>query len=452
MNSQWRFIMKRLIILSAIIFALTSFTTEAKKHHHYVGSYFYTELAPYGQWIEIDYGVVVWRPTIMRINWLPYSQGRWIWTADGWYWDSYEPFGYITYHYGRWFYDDYYGWLWYPDYEWAPAWVEWRYSNDYIGWAPLHPYASFSISIGIFFTTTYYSPYNHWHFVNYRRFCDPYVYNYYVPPRHRYRIYSNTRYRTNYTYYNGRVQNRGIGVEYVRVRSGQKIKKRDVIRVRDPKNMRNGRHGSRDVIRTLDVPRDQLARNDVRTMDIKRDNRRTSLDMNKVKIGDKNRNRKIVRDDKVVKRNKNGNDINKVKREKKNSGFDKRTVTTKRNNDKKVNRKKEVVNKNKNVRTNKNVFDRKDTKKRKTTNVITKKKNDNKRKINNNGNRNNKQKVQKNNTRKTEVKRNKTRIQKKNNDREKQITRTEKKRNNTRQTRDVKKKRNDGNKNTRQRR
>ncbi len=59
-------------------------------------------------------------------------------------------------------YDDYYGWLWYPDYEWAPAWVEWRYDNNYIGWAPLHPYAVFSVSVGIYFTNTYYTPYYHW--------------------------------------------------------------------------------------------------------------------------------------------------------------------------------------------------------------------------------------------------------------------------------------------------
>jgi len=134
---------------------------EAKKRH-FVSSYFYTELSPYGTWVEIDYGVVVWRPTVMRMGWAPYRMGSWVWTYDGWYWDSYESFGYITYHYGRWYYDDYYGWLWYPDYEWAPAWVEWRYDNDYIGWAPLHPYASFSINLGIFFTTTYNTPYNHW--------------------------------------------------------------------------------------------------------------------------------------------------------------------------------------------------------------------------------------------------------------------------------------------------
>ena len=164
--------MKRIVIFSAILFAMFTFNLQAQGMYRGVSGYFYSELVPYGSWIEIDRGVVVWRPTIIRTDWMPYTMGRWIWTYDGWYWDSYEPFGYITFHYGRWFYDDYYGWLWYPDYEWAPAWVEWRYDNDFIGWAPLNPYAIFSISVGIHFTTVYTTPYYHWQFVRYNRFCD----------------------------------------------------------------------------------------------------------------------------------------------------------------------------------------------------------------------------------------------------------------------------------------
>ena len=275
--------MKRILILSAMFFALGLTSIDARGQNYYVGEYFYTELVPYGRWIEIDYGVVVWKPTIMAVNWLPYRIGRWVWTYDGWYWDSYEPFGYITYHYGRWFYDDYYGWLWYPGYEWAPAWVEWRYSNEYIGWAPLHPYATFSISIGIHFTRVYHTPYHHWHFVSFNRFCHPYPYNYYVAPGHRYRVYSNTRYRTNYRYHNGRVQNRGVDINYVRVRSDREIRQRDIIRVRDKREL--SRNGDNNQIKTLDLKRDNLERNDLKRMDIQRDNRRTNLDHSKIEVG-----------------------------------------------------------------------------------------------------------------------------------------------------------------------
>jgi hypothetical protein len=234
---------------------------------------------------------------------MPYNVGRWVWTYDGWYWDSYEPFGHITYHYGRWYYDDYYGWLWYPDYEWAPAWVEWRYDNNYIGWAPLHPYAVFSVSVGIFFTSVYYTPYYHWHFVNYNYFCDPYVYNYYVEPGYKYRIHSGTKYRHDYTYRNGRVQNRGIDVKYISTRSGQEIRQRDLTRVRDSRDLKRDSFGKRDEIRTLDIKRDELVRNDLGRMEIKRENRKTSLELDKVQIGRRENVTTEKRDDKSKDRN-----------------------------------------------------------------------------------------------------------------------------------------------------
>ena len=123
--------MKKLIVILVLIFWGFVGVSELNANPR-ISGYFVNSLSLYGNWIEIDYGVVVWRPTIMSMDWSPYRDGRWIWTSDGWYWQSYEPFGHITYHYGRWYFDDYYGWLWYPDYEWAPAWVEWRYDNDYI--------------------------------------------------------------------------------------------------------------------------------------------------------------------------------------------------------------------------------------------------------------------------------------------------------------------------------
>jgi hypothetical protein len=52
-------------------------------------------------------------------------------------WQSNEPFGWATYHYGSWDWDRRIGWYWVPGYRWAPAWVVWRTSGDYIGWAPV---------------------------------------------------------------------------------------------------------------------------------------------------------------------------------------------------------------------------------------------------------------------------------------------------------------------------
>ena len=338
--------MKRIIIFAVVLFVAVTFNAEAKRHHHGVGGYFYTELAPYGSWIEVDYGVVVWRPTIIRTNWTPYNVGRWIWTYDGWYWDSYEPFGHVTYHYGRWYYDDYYGWLWYPDYEWAPAWVEWRYDNNYIGWAPLHPYAVFSVSVGIYFTNTYYNPYSYWNYVNYVNFCDPYVYNYYVEPGYKYRVHSGTKYRHEYTYRNGRVQNRGIDVNYISKRSGQEIRQRDLTRVRDSKDLNRDSFGDRDEIRTLELKRDELVKNDLGRMEIKRENRKTSLELDKVQIGrrenvttekreekSRDRNLDVKRNDQTRKDVKTG--VDKI--------FEQKRTETKRNSDVNENRKNDNI-------------------------------------------------------------------------------------------------------------
>ncbi len=49
-------------------------------------------------------------------------------------------------------------WIWVPGYEWAPAWVSWRSSDDYVGWAPLPPEAVWEPSKG--FSTTVDVSYN----------------------------------------------------------------------------------------------------------------------------------------------------------------------------------------------------------------------------------------------------------------------------------------------------
>jgi uncharacterized protein DUF6600 len=62
-----------------------------------------------------------------------------MYTEEGWYFESDWEWGWAPFHYGRWYYDDAYGWLWVPGEEWGPAWVDWRESDEYIGWAPLPP-------------------------------------------------------------------------------------------------------------------------------------------------------------------------------------------------------------------------------------------------------------------------------------------------------------------------
>ena len=100
---------------------------------------FYDNLAPYGQWVtDPQYGNV-WVPNEAG-DFRPYgSRGHWVMTEYGNTWVSDDPWGWACYHYGRWTYDPYYGWVWIPGYEWAPAWVSWRFGGGYSGWAPLGP-------------------------------------------------------------------------------------------------------------------------------------------------------------------------------------------------------------------------------------------------------------------------------------------------------------------------
>jgi hypothetical protein len=93
---------------------------------------FYTRLEPYGDWIETsDYGYVFEpRESQQSTNWRPYINGHWVSTDAGWTWVSDEPFGWATYHYGRWARLRSVGWVWVPGDEWAPAWVSWRKGND----------------------------------------------------------------------------------------------------------------------------------------------------------------------------------------------------------------------------------------------------------------------------------------------------------------------------------
>jgi Family of unknown function (DUF6600) len=107
---------------------------------------FYEPLSPYGQWVVIAGYGRCWRPARVDATWRPYSNGHWIRTEAGWYWASSEPWGWATYHYGRWDWMQAYGWIWVPQIQWAPAWVTWREGGGYVGWAPMPPHARITVS------------------------------------------------------------------------------------------------------------------------------------------------------------------------------------------------------------------------------------------------------------------------------------------------------------------
>jgi hypothetical protein len=138
---------KPFLFLFAAILALGAFTPSHARAQVSV-SFFYDNLDPYGEWVQDpDYGYC-WHPTNVSDDWAPYTDGYWAYTDGGWTWVSYEDYGGIVYHYGRWAHLPGEGWVWVPGTTWAPAWVSWRVSDDYVGWAPLPPEARWRVGIG----------------------------------------------------------------------------------------------------------------------------------------------------------------------------------------------------------------------------------------------------------------------------------------------------------------
>jgi len=152
--------------------------------------YFYKELSPHGEWVEVsakDLGIdikpgtalnesdadsrflseilgiktvyaqtgeqllnlYVWRPakelteTMIEESgveeYTPYLNGQWVYTDEGWYFKANTSQEDLTSHYGRWSKDKELGWVWLPGKTYSPAWVDWRQNDDYVAWAPVPP-------------------------------------------------------------------------------------------------------------------------------------------------------------------------------------------------------------------------------------------------------------------------------------------------------------------------
>jgi len=95
-------------------------------------------LDQYGTWIDVQPYGNVWQPSVSA-DWRPFTYGHWTWTDAGWAWVSYEPYGWMVYHYGNWDYTPEAGWFWIEGSDWSPARVEWMNYDGYSSWAPMPP-------------------------------------------------------------------------------------------------------------------------------------------------------------------------------------------------------------------------------------------------------------------------------------------------------------------------
>jgi hypothetical protein len=118
---------------------------------------FHGVLAPFGRWTDDARLGLVWTPSRESVGsaFVPYAtHGRWThrrvptWSGeevDEYIWASDLPWGWVTFHYGRWAYTGDEGWAWVPGRKYAGAWVDWRVPQEaadpdaVVGWGPMPP-------------------------------------------------------------------------------------------------------------------------------------------------------------------------------------------------------------------------------------------------------------------------------------------------------------------------
>jgi hypothetical protein len=205
--------------------------------------FFYDDLASYGNWVQRPSYGWVWTPRVATRSWRPYQNGHWVWTDLGWSWVSNESFGWATYHYGRWYDDPDYGWEWVPGNQWAPAWVDWHASNDYVGWAPLPP--SYDYRPGV--TVNVDLAPEDFVFVPQARFLDTRLVDYAAPSWQCGQIYRGTRSYTRYQNFNNQVFNAGFPVDRVQQWTGRRVQRYQVADLGWNQRHQGGRFGQNRV-------------------------------------------------------------------------------------------------------------------------------------------------------------------------------------------------------------
>jgi hypothetical protein len=101
---------------------------------------FHPALDAHGTWADDPKYGTVWTPSASEAgpDFVPYvTAGHWVY--DELLWTSDYEWGWAPFHYGRWVLIDGRGWSWIPGREYAPAWVDWRTGDEYLGWAPTPP-------------------------------------------------------------------------------------------------------------------------------------------------------------------------------------------------------------------------------------------------------------------------------------------------------------------------
>jgi hypothetical protein len=93
------------------------------------------QLNPYGVWLPLESNLWVYQPLEPK-PYLPYCEGRWLYTDFGWHWQGSAPHSWATDHYGAWLHTEKYGWVWKPDGNWHASTVDFCVTKTHTGWRP----------------------------------------------------------------------------------------------------------------------------------------------------------------------------------------------------------------------------------------------------------------------------------------------------------------------------
>jgi hypothetical protein len=130
----------------------------------YPYSTFDPHLALYGQgnWVVID-GDNYFVPYNYASGWEPYQNGYWSTASEGYTWVSYDPWGWVTEHYGSWRHHGVYGWVWLPFAQptYQPCAVSFFYGNGgYVGWYPYYSGFTYRSGFAAGFDDGFWAGYN----------------------------------------------------------------------------------------------------------------------------------------------------------------------------------------------------------------------------------------------------------------------------------------------------
>ena len=242
--------MKRIVPAAALAAVLCAFAAPppARADVSVSISFFHDRLAPYGHWASVSAYGNVWIPGHVEVGWAPYVYGQWSYTDYGWTWVSNDPWGDIAYHYGTWAWVPPYGWVWIPGTIWAPAWVTWAYTDDYIGWAPVPP--SFSLSVGGYVGGPVVVAQTRYVFVPAPQFVGVEVSRVRVAPQQNSVIFRRATKATSFRVSDGVVRTAGLPAERVERATGRPIERVSIERAKT----KPAAFQSRDFQRAKSIP------------------------------------------------------------------------------------------------------------------------------------------------------------------------------------------------------